>query len=35
MRRTIAAMLFLLGFLMAALTLGTVRYAMSAEPEIL
>ena len=35
MRRTIAATLFLLGFLMAVLTLCTVRYAMSAEPEIL
>ena len=35
MRRTIAATLFLLGFLMAALTLCTVRYAMSAEPDIL
>lgn len=35
MRRTIAAMLFCLGFLAAALTLCTVRYAMSAEPQIL
>lgn len=35
MRRTIAATLFLLGFLMAVLTLCTVRYAMSAEPDIL
>ena len=35
MRRTIAATLFLLGFLMAVLPLCTVRYAMSAEPDIL
>lgn len=35
MRKTFAAGLIALGFLMAALTLCTVRYAMAAEPEIL
>lgn len=35
MRKTFAAGLTALGFLMAALTLCTVRYVMTAEPEIL
>lgn len=35
MRKTIAALLIALGFLMAALTLGVVRWAMTAEPILL